>query len=96
MKVVEMKPKEKEKPPKASDMFQSLADMYDELEKSYEDNTGEELFVEVVSVGLGPYGLDMMSNAYNPDGINMILDMAKRTIIDMQFEGEVQDDGTVH
>lgn len=86
MKLVDLKPKKKEVP-KASDIFQSLADSCMENEGAWHEETGEDLEVEVVALLLGPYGLEIVSNSHNPDGINMILDIAKMSILQQQFEG---------
>lgn len=76
--------------PKASDALQAFADMATEVE----EGTGSPC--EVAIVFLSPYGLTLGGNAPNPEGINLLLDMAKWSVLMAQFEGEVGEDGTIH
>lgn len=83
MKVVDFKREER----LASDLFAALTDTAKELEVEY----GSGVDSEVVVVYLFEGGMTLHSLSGDADSANMLLDMAKTTLINSQLVGGMDD-----
>ena len=89
MNIVDFPDKEESKIGYASECFQAFLETAAQMEEEVEGDKGEAVVVYLSKAG----GLMIGGNTKDPDGLNMLLDMAKYAILSRCF-GEDVDGGS--